>query len=420
MFDCVVIEDQRVDRLHPVTVGRAACTIQCGSWTLLSLLDRVLPGSASRAALVRAYLQGLLEEDHPAWSWSRPSGDRPVVVLNAALVPSQQLLATLASWFALESPLPERLIRDGDGMAAAIISPAAAERWPDTADTTAVLDFLDSLELPSTDEPLGLLRFPHDIVRANQEILFDNLSWRLEHESFREVRDGLFVADGVRLSDELVVDTLHGPIVIDQDVAVGPYTLLSGPLFIGARAKVLEHAAIKEHVSVGHTVKIGGEVEASVIEPYTNKQHHGFLGHAYLGSWINLGAGTCNSDLKNTYGEVKMEYGTTRVATGMQFVGCVMGDYAKSAINTGIFTGKVIGVCSMVYGFVTTNVPSFVNYARLFGQVTELPPEVMVATQRRMFARRGVTPRPVDIRLIHDMYELTRHERVLAGEPLTL
>ena len=66
----------------------------------------------------------------------------------------------------------------------------------------------------------------------------------------------------------------------------------------------------------------------------------------------------------------------------MQFVGAIIGDYAKTAINTGIFTGKTIGACSMVYGFVTTNVPSFVNYARLFGQVTEAPVEVMVATQR--------------------------------------
>ncbi len=65
----------------------------------------------------------------------------------------------------------------------------------------------------------------------------------------------------------------------------------------------------------------------------------------------------------------------------MQFVGAIVGDYAKTAINTGIFTGKTIGACSMVYGFVTTNVPSFVNYARLFGQVTEAPVEVMIATQ---------------------------------------
>jgi glucose-1-phosphate thymidylyltransferase len=74
----------------------------------------------------------------------------------------------------------------------------------------------------------------------------------------------------------------------------------------------------------------------------------------------------------------------------------------------------------MMYGFVTTNVPSFVNYARIFGQVTELAPEVMIATQQRMFARRNVEQRPCDAQLLHSMYELTRHERRLASEPLSL
>lgn len=167
----------------------------------------------------------------------------------------------------------------------------------------------------------------------------------------------------------------------------------------------------EDGVSLGHTTKIGGEVEASVIEPFTNKQHHGFLGHSYLDSWINLGAGTCNSDLKNTYGKINIQYGEEKVATGMQFLGCIMGDYSKSAINTGIFTGKVIGVCSMMYGFVTGNVPSYVNYARLFGQTSLLPPEVMVSTQGRMFARRKTKQRQADIDLIHDMYHRTELER---------
>jgi glucose-1-phosphate thymidylyltransferase len=104
----------------------------------------------------------------------------------------------------------------------------------------------------------------------------------------------------------------------------------------------------------------------------------------------------------------------------MQFLGCIVGDYAKSAINTGIFTGKTVGACSMLYGFVTTNVPSFVNYARSFGQVTEASVEIVVKTQARMFARSNVEQRPCDIQLLYDMYELTRHERQIAGEPLSL
>jgi glucose-1-phosphate thymidylyltransferase len=265
-----------------------------------------------------------------------------------------------------------------------------------------------------------LFDHPHDIVRHHMALCRASLEHRIAHGAYTQRSDGVFVADGAKLGEHVVTDTSAGPIVIEAGATVGPFTFLRGPLLLGARCRVSEHSAIKDAVCLGHTTKIGGEIESSVIEPFTNKQHHGFIGHSYLGSWVNLGAGTCTSDLKNTYGTVKMDYGRERVDTGMQFIGAIIGDYAKTAINTGIFTGKTVGVCSMVYGFVTTNVPSFTNYARLFGQVTESPPDVLVATQGRMFARRNVPQRPCDIELIHAMYDLTRHERQMAGEPLSL
>jgi glucose-1-phosphate thymidylyltransferase len=119
---------------------------------------------------------------------------------------------------------------------------------------------------------------------------------------------------------------------------------------------------------------------------------------------------------------VNMQYGSEKIASGMQFIGCIIGDYAKTAINTSIFTGKTIGTASMVYGFATTNVPSFVNYARTFDKVGNLPPEVIVTTQKRMFSRRNVTQRPCDIELILDMYRNTQHERPdgLSNEPISL
>jgi UDP-N-acetylglucosamine diphosphorylase / glucose-1-phosphate thymidylyltransferase / UDP-N-acetylgalactosamine diphosphorylase / glucosamine-1-phosphate N-acetyltransferase / galactosamine-1-phosphate N-acetyltransferase len=280
---------------------------------------------------------------------------------------------------------------------------AAARRAHSLAVAAAALE-VGEAELPLFD-------WPHQVVAWHMRLLNEHLEVRLRDGGWRQVRDGLFVGEGVSIGEHAVIDTSSGPILLDRNVKVGPFCYLSGPVYAGPGSRILEHAALKDGVSLGHTVKIGGEVEASVVEPYSNKQHHGFLGHSYLGSWINLGAGTCNSDLKNTYGLINVQYGDLRVQTGMQFMGCVMGDYTKTAINTGIFTGKVIGVCSMLYGFVTSNVPSFVNYARLFGQMAELPAEVMVASQQRVFARRNVEQRDVDRQLILDMHRLTARER---------
>jgi glucose-1-phosphate thymidylyltransferase len=280
-----------------------------------------------------------------------------------------------------------------------------------------------AFELPKLDWSLPTIHLPHELIATNMSCIGENLDLRLELSergvlggSFQQQKDGVFVAPSATIGDYVLSDTSKGPILIDAGAEIGPYTLLRGPIYIGPKARILEHSAIKDAVSLSHTTKIGGEVEASVVEPFTNKQHHGFLGHSYLGSWINLGAGTCNSDLKNTYGTVNMEYPHGKSQTNMQFLGCVMGDYSKTAINTGIFTGKVIGVCSMMYGFVTSNVPSFVNYARLFGQMASLPPEVMVSTQQRMFARRKVQQRGCDVQLIYDMHRLTQMERDKHGE----
>jgi glucose-1-phosphate thymidylyltransferase len=345
-----------------------------------------------------------------------------VLAINARLVPAVKDIEAIyraanqcaqeGRWAVVQSP---------QGLIAALLS---ADGCPPKRDRAAVLNWLTAAAgaLPPMPVETGrLLEYPHDIVRWHTELLPSGLAWQLQRgqSSFHELRQGLFVADGVRLPESYVADASDGPIVIEGGVSIGPYAVLHGPLWIGSQARVMEHAVIKGGVSLGATTKIGGEVFASIVESYTNKQHHGFLGHSYVGSWVNLGAGTCNSDLKNTYGTVNMEYGDQKVSSGLQFMGCIIGDYTKTAVNTSIFTGKVLGVGSMVYGYVTSNVPSFTNYARTFGQMTELAPEILAETQRRMFQRRQVDQRPYHVQLLRAMYELTRNERNLAARPLS-
>lgn len=407
----ILFEDEHVTWLYPITIGRPAFNIACGGYRLFDLICRL--GHEVRW-VVRDHLRDVQAANCEEEGYRAGSATRPVLLVNAALVPSVSVLSRLEQILAQARA---GVVRTEGRVAAALLKP---ESLPPPGSAANLAMFLAALDLPALEVDLPLLEYPHDVVRQHMAILNENLADRLTRGSYREVGEGLFVAEGVKLGQHLVSDTRKGPIVVEEQASIGPYCYLSGPAHIGAHTRIIEHAAIKDAVALGHTTKIGGEVEASIVEPYTNKQHHGFLGHSYLGSWINLGAGTCNSDLKNTYGQVNMEYHGRKVTTGMQFLGCIMGDYAKTAINTGIFTGKTVGTCSMLYGFVTTNVPSFVNYARLFGQVTELPVDVMVATQARMFARRNVTQRPCDVQLLQDMYRLTQHERQIAGEPLVL
>lgn len=410
----VLFEDDGVAQLFPITIGRAAYAITCGG---MRLVDWVRGLSSSLQGAPRPHLIEPQRFDFPELSGTRRP-EQPVLLVNARLVPSREVFAALKSLITTGHPCR---VLAGNDLAAAWL-PASTE-IPALSASGTLAQLCQSpvvRQLPTLDVALPLFAYPHDVIRHNLQILRGNLEYRLAHDTkYREVADGMFIAAGVQLGAHLVTDTQAGPIVVEENASIGPFCYLRGPALLGRNSRVIEHAAIKDAVSIGPTVKVGGEVEASVIEGYSNKQHHGFLGHSYLGSWINLGAGTCNSDLKNTYGDVKMEYRGEKVSSGMQFLGCIMGDYAKSAINTGIFTGKVIGACSMLYGFITTNVPSFVSFARLFGQVAELPPDVMIASQQRMFARRKVVQRPCDMQLIRDMFELTMEERQQTTESMS-
>lgn len=409
----VVFEDSLVSKLHPVTLARPAFAISCGGYQLVDLLPRL---GHSISFFVRPHLRESVLFDYPLQELAGPlEGDYCFV--NARLVPHIGLVAPILAAMRLSQP---GYVGFHNSIAMAVVRFSQPKPWSGEPLEQLLNAEIETQQVPAWDLQLPLLEYPHDVIRYHTQIMADNLNDRVARGGYRQLQDGLFVGNHTEIGEFLNVDTRSGPVVIESHSRISPFCYLAGPVLVGTNAKLIEHTALKDNVALGHTTKVGGEVEASVIESYTNKQHHGFLGHSYLGNWVNLGAGTCNSDLKNTYGPVTMTYDGQRVPTGMQFMGCVIGDFSKTAVNTGIFTGKVIGVCSMVYGFVTTNVPSFTNYARLFGQMTEVLLEVAIATQQRMFSRRNVVQRPCDIQLIRDMYELTRRERQLGSEPLVL
>jgi len=161
---------------------------------------------------------------------------------------------------------------------------------------------------------------------------------------------------------------------------------------------------------------VGGELEETVVQGFTNKYHTGYLGHAYVGEWVNIGAATTNSNLKNTYGTVHVEVGGKRMNTQHAKVGCFIGDHAKTSIGTQIYTGRRIGVASHVHGFVTEDVPSFTIWAKHLGaRPVELRLESALQTQKRVLARRGVKQTREDVELLKKIFGMTAVERRRAG-----
>lgn len=160
----------------------------------------------------------------------------------------------------------------------------------------------------------------------------------------------------------VLLDTREGPIRIGDRVKVESHCRLRGPLCLRNDSIVRAGARIGDGTTVGEGCRVGGEIGETIFGAFSNKQHEGFLGHAMIGEWVNLGADTNNSDLKNNYGPVRLDWGDGPVDTGQRKLGCFLGDHVKTAIGTRIGTGTVVGAACNLFGrsgFVSGYVPPF-------------------------------------------------------------
>ncbi len=159
---------------------------------------------------------------------------------------------------------------------------------------------------------------------------------------------GIFVEEGAQIGPQVVLDASVGPILIRSGAVIAPFTHLVGPISVGRDSQILGDRVAAS--SIGDRCKVHGELSNSIFLGHGNKTHTGFVGHSYLGRWVNLGALTTTSNMKNTYGPVQLWTPSGVRNTGQQFLGTFFGDHAKTGIGTMLTTGSVIGAGANVYG----------------------------------------------------------------------
>jgi UDP-N-acetylglucosamine diphosphorylase / glucose-1-phosphate thymidylyltransferase / UDP-N-acetylgalactosamine diphosphorylase / glucosamine-1-phosphate N-acetyltransferase / galactosamine-1-phosphate N-acetyltransferase len=161
-------------------------------------------------------------------------------------------------------------------------------------------------------------------------------------------KGAVFVEEGAEIGPNVVFDVSAGPILVRRGAVISPFTHLVGPLYVGNDAQVLGDRVASS--SIGDVCKVRGELSNSIFIGHANKGHAGFVGHSYLGRWVNLGALTTTSNLKNTYGSVQLWTRSGLRNTGQQFLGTLFGDHAKTGIGTMLSTGTVLGAGANVFG----------------------------------------------------------------------
>lgn len=212
------------------------------------------------------------------------------------------------------------------------------------------------------------------------------------------------------VADSAVLDDSAGPICIAKGARVGHFAVIRGPAYIGPDCTVMEHAVIRENTAIGPVCKVGGEVGGTIFQGYSNKAHDGYLGDSFVGQWVNLGAGTTNSNLLNTYGEIIID----RERTGETFLGCILGDHVKTAIGTRIMTGAIVGTGAMWAATtplrgarpMTWAVDADADHVRTYASPTKILPyrlEKFLDVARAVMARRGHAPSQAEVECVKNL-----------------
>ena len=379
-----IIHDDGRGEFGPLTDLRPAFRLRTGAQTTSQRIARRLG-----LEVTASWVPASLVEVH-AESARRPVNELPE---------GEHLLAVNGRWSGLESidpPAPGGvLVNADDEVVMAHLAREDMLRWlqegvvPDGVDRNSVdavlyrypWDILDRLDAALLDD-LSACPVPH--------MVGDRLAVHGDHPV--HVHPEATVLPGV------VADTTAGPVVIDEAAVVRCNAVLIGPCFIGPRTIVSDGAVIKARCSFGPDCRVGGEVGGTIFQSSSNKSHDGHLGDSIVGCWVNLGAGTTNSNLLNTYSEVitRLHPDGQSMRTGRIFMGTVIGDHVRTAIGTRLMTGTALGTGAMI----ATTAPPPTTVAG-FSWLTDKGTRAyrfnkFMDVARTVQARRGIEPGPAE------------------------
>jgi UDP-N-acetylglucosamine diphosphorylase/glucosamine-1-phosphate N-acetyltransferase len=405
-----LFEDHRVGDLEPLTLTRPAFDLLCGLTPLAEKQARFF-ATADVGWLVRPLLADLCRRQNP----STPVNDlqwlhsASTVLVNGRWLPPDGLTPDLSG------PCVGLC---GDEVAYAVLGPEQlADCSPDSLDDGLATW---AAALPRRDAGGRLFRYLWELVQHNGERI--ERDWRaltvsrpvasVARPAVVGPTERVWVDPSARVDPFVVADTTGGPVVVDREAVVLAFSRLEGPCYVGPRTQV-HGAKVRAGTSLGPDCRFGGEVEASVVLGRSNKYHDGFLGHAYVGEWVNLGAGTSNSDLRNDYGEVSVVVNGRLTPTGQAKVGCFLGDHVKAGLGTLLNTGTSVGPFAGLLpggGLLPRYIPSFASWWNA-ALADRADLDALFSAAAQVMSRRGQEFTPAHAALYRALFEQTAAER---------
>ena len=359
-FQICIFEDDRANDLAPYQITRPVYTVPCGSYTLVERIQRYLPDHTI-TLLCHQHHEPFVKQRYSNLNINFLNKSLPTLFINGAVSFSNRQFNDLLSSIDAE----KQMVFIHHNTVIAIYSPnnqsddifSLLMKRPSF---DAILEITRNSSVVEQKTDLYLVKYWWDYILHLSSHLhadfndFAKRSFIEGHVSgFCKLinEHNMYIDKHATIHDFTVLDASNGPIFIDAHVVIEPFSRIVGPCFIGSDCTIKSHAQLNT-VHIGRHCKVGGEVSRSIIQSYSNKAHHGFLGDSIVGEWVNLGAGTTTSNLKLSYGTIQSPALSHQsdIQTEQQFLGAIFGDFVKTGINTSFECGAVIGSCSSIYG----------------------------------------------------------------------
>ncbi|MFN1834697.1 putative sugar nucleotidyl transferase [Balneola sp. MJW-20] len=372
-------EDQLTSRFQPLNLTRPTDDLRTGILTIRDKWLKTLK-TVSYSRNLKSYMQKVFK------SGENTTGNA-VLVINSRYLPDQKTCDAI-------SQLTDRqALTDSQYLIAAVINSDELELFSSNKADLNSFSTNEWSHARSIENIWDLLVHNEDEIVNDIKILNPHSAdpKNYPEDLIIKGKENCFIGNNVSIEPGVIIMAEEGPVYIGDDATIEAGAILKGPVSIGAGSVVKMKARIYGGTSIGPVCKVAGEISGSIFHSYSNKAHEGYVGDSILGQWCNLGADTNTSNLKNNYSPVRIKDWVTGedTETGQQFLGTIMGDHSKTAINTMLNTGTICGVSSNIFtsGFPPKFIPSF-SWLGDDGIQTYLPKKALEAMEAMMKRRK--------------------------------
>ncbi|MBO6622496.1 MAG: hypothetical protein JJ892_07370 [Balneola sp.] len=420
-----LVEENTYKNLLPITSTRPLFGVRCGRFTLEERIFTILESHQVEIDEVSYVMRKELE---PVWkknlgsdidiSFNIPENKQSLILNGSVLWEEEKLIKILSG---CDGNLSKIWIKDNNWIAIYVPKRSNFPNRTQLINNSLKLEDFESKEELNVD----MINSPWEVIDYNSKMIqhdFELSCTCLKKLAVPPLPKNVFVTNSEKLiignQSEIypfvTLDSSKGPIIIGDNVTIEPGVFIKGPVSIGDDCLISANTKIYQNTTLGNTCKIGGELSNSIIHGYSNKEHYGFLGNSYVGEWVNLGAGTTNSNLKNNYNFIKVDINGERVNSGSQFVGAFIGDFTKTAIGSHINNGCLIGVGSNIFGceLYSKKIDHFTWGAPNNNEMFKF--QKFIESIHRMMVRRNVQLTLEQVKMLRVLYKRAKVARKVA------